>query len=86
MKLEGRFHHYTPPWDGGWIIGVVLDCFGKWRPRGDCRSELWLALWDSFITCTLYFFPSSVSLSLFILAVPMLKCLGKHFYISSTFL
>ena len=44
---------------------------------------------DYFYSCPLYFFPysrlSSVSLSYFILAVPMRECLGKHSCTSSPF-
>ena len=83
------------PRGSGLTVGVCLLCSTVSRssnPEGTkAQATAWLSGYlFSFVLChliifTLLFIPSSVSMSYFILAVPMQKHLGKHLCMCSTF-
>ena len=60
---------------------ILLFSFGGDRPSG----LFFRARFTSFYTHPLFLLSSSVSLSYFIIAVPMRECLGKHTCMSSPF-
>ena len=74
------------------FVRKFLHCFGLLRPRRKIGLSYSLGLWDVIFHPTLllsmlthFFWSSSLSLSYFILAVPIRKCLGKHLCMSSPF-
>ena len=60
---------------------IIVFLFGSDKPSG----FLFCARFASFYLTPLFLQSSSVSLSYFILAVPMRECLGKHSCMSSSF-
>ena len=92
------FINIVPP-RGQWmdyrcrLIRKFIRCFGAQRPRGKIGLSYSLGLWDFhfFVPALLLsmlthlFLSSSLSLSYFILAVPMRQSLGKHSFMSSSF-
>ena len=98
-KLNVR--HFFPLWGSGWIteVGhvywVIYPLFRGLATPGDCKPELQLGLRTSFfrfamllsiyiLSFSSYLF--SVSMSYFIIAVPMRKCVWKTSCMSATFL
>ena len=75
------------------LVRKFIHCFGAQQPRGKIGLSYSSGLWDFifFVPALLLsmlmhlFLSSSLSLSYFIFAVPMRKCLGKHSCMSSSY-
>ena len=75
------------------LVRKFIHCFGAWRPRGKMDLSysfrpLRLDFFQSALLLSMLthlFLSSSLSLSYFILAVPIRRCLGKHSCMSSSF-
>ena len=74
-RLVRKFIQFRDLATGGRYVRAIVQAFGT--------SFFVPALLLSMLTCL--FLSSSLSLSYFILAVPMRKCLGQHSCTSSTF-